>query len=84
MLLFSNHRELAIKSGSEDQPLSNDDLKKKLSRPPPMDLSTTVSDPKTKKKALSELQGFKIESSLDRQLLMGIFDEVKTVKQPGD
>ena len=81
MLLFSNHRELAIKSGTDE---SSDDLKKKLSRPPPMDLSTTVSDPKTKKKALSELQGFKIESSLDRQLLMGIFDEVKTVKQPGD
>ena len=81
MLLFSNHRELAIKSGSDD---SSDESKKKLSRPPPMDLSTTVSDPKTKKKALSELRGFKIESSLDRQLLMGIFDEVKTVKQPGD
>ena len=49
-----------------------------------MNLSANKDDSKKTKKALKNLQGYQVETTLDRQLLLGIFDETKIVSQPNE
>ena len=78
MLLFSHHRELAVQSGS-DTPTRKGEKLHVTSKPPVMNLSANKGDSKKTKKALKNLLGFQVETTLDRQLLMGIFDETKVM-----